>query len=45
MDTEDRLKNIEQRIADIDQLIEDLVAYARKSPFGRAILKAVHLGP
>jgi uncharacterized protein (UPF0335 family) len=45
MDTDERLKRVEQRIADIDQLIEDLIAYARKSPFGRAILKAVHLGP
>jgi hypothetical protein len=45
MDTDERLKRVEQRIADIDQLIEDLIAYASKSPFGRAILKAVHLGP
>jgi hypothetical protein len=45
MDTDERLKKIEQRLADIDELIEDLIAYARKSPFGKAILKAVHLGP
>jgi uncharacterized coiled-coil protein SlyX len=40
-DTEERLSKLEEKLAEYDRLIAGLKAYARLTPAGRVLLKAL----